>query len=126
MLFRLAADATLVLHLAFIAFAVLGALLALRWAWVPWLQLPAAAWGIYVEASGRICPLTHVENHFRQLAGQGGYAESFAERYLLSLIYPTGLTRELQFLLAAIVVVANLAIYGFILWRRWWRSQGRT
>ena len=125
MLFRLAADATLVLHLAFIAFAVLGALLALRCSWVPWIQLPAAAWGIYVEASGRICPLTHVENYFRQLAGQGGYAESFVERYLLSLIYPAGLTRDLQFLLAAIVVVANLAIYGFI-WLRLRRARAST
>lgn len=126
MLPRLAADATLVLHLAFIAFAVLGALLALRWTWIPLVQLPAAAWGIYVEASGRICPLTHVENHFRLMAGQGGYAESFVERYLLSVIYPTALTRELQLVLAALVIVANLAIYGFILLRRRRRSQGHA
>lgn len=118
MLPRLAADLTLVLHFAFIAFALLGALMALRWRWVPWLQLPAAAWGIYVEASGRLCPLTHIENHFRLLAGQGGYAESFVERYLLNIIYPTGLTRDIQFILAAVVVVTNLVLYGFLFLRR--------
>ncbi|MEJ6022562.1 DUF2784 domain-containing protein [Ramlibacter sp. PS4R-6] len=118
MLPRLAADATLVLHLAFIAFALLGALLALRWRWVPWLQLPAAAWGVYIELSGGICPLTHVENAFRQSAGQAGYRESFVERYLLPMIYPSGLTSDVQVVLAAVVLGVNAAIYGFLLWRR--------
>ena len=118
MLPRLAADLTLVLHLAFIAFALLGALLALRWRWVPWFQLPAAAWGIYVEVSGRLCPLTDIENHFRRLAGQGGYSGGFVERYLLPILYPAGLTRDVQFILAGIVIVANAAIYGFIFLRR--------
>ncbi len=115
---RLAADATLVLHLAFIAFALFGAVLALRWRWVPFVQLPAAAWGIYVELSGRLCPLTHIENHFRAMAGQGGYSESFVERYLLTIVYPEGLSRDVQSVLAAIVVVVNVAIYGFIVSRR--------
>ncbi len=118
MLTRLAADATLVLHLAFIVFALLGALLALRWHWIPFIQLPAAAWGVFVEVTGRLCPLTELENHFRTLAGQGGYSESFVEHYLLPLIYPAGLTRPVQFTLAAVVVVVNVAVYGFLLWRR--------
>lgn len=126
MLPRLAADLTLVLHLAFIAFALLGAFLALRWRWVPLLQLPAAAWAIYVEASGRLCPLTHMENHYRQLAGQGGYAESFVERYLLPIIYPSGLTRDVQFLLAGVVILVNLAIYSFIALRSRRLSRHRS
>ena len=39
---RWLADAALVLHLAFIVFAVAGALPALRWRWVVALHLPAA------------------------------------------------------------------------------------
>lgn len=115
---RLAADAALVLHLAFIAFALFGAVLALRWRWVPWLQLPAAAWGAWVEFAGRQCPLTGIENRYRALAGQGGYETSFVERYLLGVIYPDGLTREVQLVLAAIVVGVNVAIYGYVLIRR--------
>lgn len=115
---RLAADATLVVHLAFIAFALFGALLALRWRWIPWVQLPAAAWGILVEFTGRLCPLTGLENHFRTQAGQGGYPESFVERYLLPIIYPSGLTRDVQFVLAGVVLAVNLAVYLFLLWRR--------
>lgn len=118
MLFRLAADAVLLLHLAFILFALLGALLALRWRWVPVIHLPAAAWGFFVELTGRVCPLTDWENHFRLLAGQAGYAESFIEHYLLALIYPEGLTREIQFVLAGVVIVVNVVLYGWLLRRR--------
>ncbi|MGR9107238.1 MAG: DUF2784 domain-containing protein [Gammaproteobacteria bacterium] len=118
MLARLAADATLLVHFAFIALAVFGGILAVRWRWIPLVQLPAAAWGAYVELSGRICPLTYLENHFRRLAGQGGYSESFIERYLLQIIYPSGLTREVQLVLTGLVIVVNAVIYGLILLRR--------
>jgi hypothetical protein len=117
MLPRLAADATLVLHMVFIAFALFGALLALRWRWVPLAHLPAAVWGIFVEVTGRLCPLTELENHFRSLAGQGGYSESFVERYLLPIIYPSGLTGHVQLVLAAVVLAVNVAAYSFLLWR---------
>jgi hypothetical protein len=118
MLPRLVADATLVLHLVFVAFALFGALWAFRWRWIPLVQVPAAAWGIFVEVTGRQCPLTELESKFRAMAGQGGYSESFVERYLLPLIYPSGLTRDVQFVLAAIVLAANVAVYGVLLWRR--------
>lgn len=118
MLYRFAADAVLVFHLAFIVFVVVGGALSLRWRWMPVLHLPAAAWGVFVELSGRICPLTPLENLLRARAGQAGYDGSFIEHYLVALIYPSGLTRELQFILAAIVIVANLAIYGGLALRR--------
>ena len=118
MLFRLAADGVLLLHLAFILFALLGAAMAVRWRWIPLIHLPAAAWGFFVELTGRICPLTYLENYFRIKAGQSGYTESFIEHYLLAIIYPSGLTREIQFALAGVVVVVNIAIYGWLLSRR--------
>lgn len=118
MLSRLAADAVLLLHLGFILFALLGGWLALRWHWLPVIHLPAAGWGGFVELSGRTCPLTGLENHFRDLAGQAGYAESFVEHYLLGVIYPDGLTREVQFLLAGAVLLVNALAY-----LRWWRHR---
>jgi len=117
MLYRLAADAVLVLHLAFIVFVIAGAALALRWRWIPWLQLPAAAWGFYVEASGRICPLTPLENSLRVRANGSGYEGGFIEHYLVELIYPSGLTTEIQYVLAAAVVVSNAAIYIWVVLR---------
>ena len=70
---RIAADAVVLVHLAFIAFVALGALLAARWRWVPWLHIPALLWGVLVETTGRLCPLTDLENALRTRAGQSGY-----------------------------------------------------
>lgn len=122
--FRLAADAVLVVHLAFILFALLGAALAPRWRWTPIVHVPAAAWGFFVELTGRICPLTHLENYLRIKAGQSGYAESFIEHYLLAVIYPEGLTREVQFVLAGVVVITNAAIYAWLICA--WRASRTT
>lgn len=118
MLLRLAADLVLLGHLAFILFALLGAAIATRWRWILVVHLPAAAWGFFVELTGRICPLTDLENYLRIKAGQSGYAESFIEHYLLAIIYPAGLTREVQFALAGVVLIINIAIYGWLFYRR--------
>jgi hypothetical protein len=117
MLWLIAADGVLVFHLIFILFVVLGALLALKWRWIVLLQLPAAAWGFYVETSGRLCPLTAWENEFRHRAGQSGYQGDFIQHYLLATIYPEGLTRNIQFFLAAVVVGVNLSVYVWLLVR---------
>lgn len=126
MLFRLAADAVLLLHLAFILFALLGAALAVRWRWIPVVHLPSAAWGFFVEITGRNCPLTYMENYLRIKAGLSGYTESFVEHYLLSIIYPAGLTREIQFALAGAVIVVNAAIYGWLFVRKRASRGGNT
>jgi hypothetical protein len=118
MLYRLAAEAVLFLHLAFVLFVLLGATLAARQRWLALVHLPAAAWGFFVELTGRICPLTYAENFLRIKAGQSGYTESFIEHYLLAVIYPAGLTREIQFVLGAVVVVVNLVIYAWLLYPR--------
>jgi len=115
---RLAADGVLLLHLAFILFALLGALITVRWRWMPFVHIPAAAWGFFVELTGRNCPLTDLEIYLRIEAGQAGYGESFIEHYLLGIIYPSGLTRETQLILAGVVVVVNIAIYGWLISRR--------
>ena len=125
MLPRIAADAVLLLHLAFILFVLFGALLTLKWRWMPWAHLPAAAWGIFIEVSGRICPLTPLENRFRAQAGEAGYEGGFIEHYLLSLIYPDGLTREIQYVLAAVVLLVNTLLYAWLLKRRRQRRHAR-
>ena len=123
MAFRLAADGVLLLHVAFILFVLLGAVMALRWRWMPYVHVPAAAWGFFVELTGRACPLTYMENYFRIKAGQTGYADSFIEHYILDIIYPTDITRNVQFVLAGVVVAVNVAIYGWLLHR--WRHAPR-
>jgi hypothetical protein len=116
------ADAVLVVHLAFILFAVLGGLLVLRHPRFIWLHLPAAAWGVLIEFAGWICPLTPLENSLRAQGGERGYSGGFIDHYLGALIYPEGLTRELQWLLGAFVLAVNAAIY-LQLWRRWPKAR---
>lgn len=111
MLYSSLANVVLILHGAFIAFVVLGGLLVL---WKPrllWLHLPALAWGAAVVSMGWVCPLTPLENQLRSMAGQQGYDGGFIDHYLVSLIYPEGLTRPAQMLLAALLIIGNALIY---------------
>ena len=124
MAYALAAVLVLAAHLAFILFVVFGAVLVLRRPRLAWLHLPAAAWGVFVELTGRGCPLTLLENLLRLRAGLDGYAEGFLEHYILWLLYPDGLTRTVQFVLAGIVLAINGALYAWI-WRRRARSNKR-
>jgi len=117
MAYALAAALVLALHLAFVLFVVFGAVLVLRRPRLAWLHLPAAAWGVFIELTGRGCPLTGLENLLRLRAGLQGYAEGFLEHYILWLLYPDGLTRTVQFILAGIVLAINGALYTWI-WRR--------
>ena len=123
--YRLLADLVLMLHAGFVAFVVLGALLALRWPRVAWVHVPVVLWGAGIEFLGGICPLTPLENHWRRLAGELGYPGGFVEHYLLSALYPDGLTRQVQLFLGALVLLVNVTIYAGVLWRRR-RSQSTT
>jgi hypothetical protein len=118
MFYRALADFVVVTHLAFIVFVVLGGLLALRWRLAPLLHLPAALWGVYIELSGGICPLTPLEYKLRQAAGSSGYAGGFVEHYVVPIVYPAALSEQLQIVLASVVVLANILAYSFVLWRK--------
>ena len=114
MIYRALADLVLLVHLAFVLFVVLGGLLVLRWPGVAWLHIPAAVWGILIEFTGWICPLTPLENSFRTQGGEVGYSGGFIQHYIQTLLYPSGLTRGTQLLLGSVVLVLNLAAYGLL------------
>src|SRR5690606_6218614 len=123
MFWRIAADALVLLHLGFILFVLLGGLLLLRWPRLLCLHLPAVAWGIVMECLHLGCPLTPWENNLRRMAGQAGYEDGFIEHYLIPLIYPAGLTPQIQLWLGSIVLLVNLSVYACLIWRR--HSKGR-
>jgi hypothetical protein len=116
-LYSLAADAVLVLHLAFIVFAAAGALLVAWRGRIAWLHLPALAWAAWIVASHGICPLTPLENALRHRAGEAGYTGGFIDHYLVPLIYPPGLTPQHQTWLALALVASNIVLYGWALFR---------
>jgi hypothetical protein len=119
-----AADALVLLHGAFILFAVFGGLLALRSRGLMWLHLPAAAWASAVVIMGWTCPLTPLEQSLRAVAGKQGYTGGFVEHYILTAIYPEGLTRPIQAALGGGVLAFNLLVYGWV-WRRSRRAAQR-
>ncbi len=123
MLSQLIADFLVVIHFAFIIFVMTGGFLVLRWRWIILLHIPAALWGALVEFQGWFCPLTHLEDYFRQ---RGGYHGEFIEHYILPLVYPPGLSRQLQICFAITVLITNCAVYAWVLVRHSRRKKRRT
>jgi len=111
------ADAVFAVHLAFIAFAVAGGFCVLRRPRLAWLHVPAAAWAVWIELSGGICPLTPLENALLARAGEAGYSGGFVAHYLVPLIYPAGLTPAIQIAIGAGVFVTNAALYVWLIRR---------
>jgi hypothetical protein len=118
MLYNFLAAAVVVLHLLFVLFVVAGGLLVLRWPRVAWLHLPAAAWGAFIELSGRVCPLTPLEIALRRRSGLEDYAGDFIANYVFPFLYPAGLTRQAQIVMAGVVVAVNVVVYAYAWSRR--------
>ena len=116
MLYQISADLIVVLHFSFVLFVLFGGFLLIKWPRLMWLHLPSVAWGIFVEFSGWICPLTPLENWLRAQAGEATYAGDFIVRSLSSILYPDALTHEIQLILGTALLIVNLAIYRW-LWR---------
>jgi len=118
MLFRTLADVVLVAHFAFVAFAVLGGVLVLRWPRVAFAHVPAVIWAAVVEYAGWVCPLTPLENALREAGGGAGYTAAFLDHYLVPVLYPAGLTRELQVALGSGLLLLNALAYWRLARRR--------
>ena len=114
MTYQLLADLVVLAHATFVLFVVFGGLLVVRWHGLAWIHLPAVIWAAIVEFFGWVCPLTPLENWFRQKGGESGYGSDFVARYILPTLYPEELTREVQVALGVFVILINLVIYTWI------------
>jgi hypothetical protein len=119
------ATLVVVVHVLFVVFATLGGLLALRWPRIAWVHVPCAAWAAFVEFSGRICPLTPLENALRRRAGLEIYSGDFVANYIFPVLYPEGLTRDAQIVIGIFVVVLNVLAYAWVA-RRMTRRRSTT
>ena len=115
MFFLILAELIVLIHFAFVVFVVLGGLLSLKWSRAMYVHIPAALWGAIIEFQGWVCPLTPWEQQLRRLAGGEGYSGDFIAYYLLPVLYPGSLTREIQVLLGLLVIAINLVIYSWLL-----------
>lgn len=112
MIFLWLAGLVALVHLAFIVFVIAGGWLVWHRPRLAWVHLPAVAWGAWIELTGRLCPLTPLENRLRAQAGAEGYTGDFLDHYLVSLIYPPGLTRETQIVFGIAAIVINAVAYA--------------
>lgn len=117
MLTALLGTFVLIIHLLFILFVVLGGILVFRYAWVAWIHLPAVVWAVLLELAGWTCPLTPIEQWLKVQSGQSAFPLEVIDYYLLQLIYPPGLTPDIQFFLGLIVFALNCIIYAFFIHR---------
>ncbi len=115
---RVAIDIVIAAHAAFVVFVVAGGLLVLRWRRLLWLHVPAAVWGIAIEFTGWICPLTPLENSLRERGGMASYRGDFIQHDVLALLYPVHLTRSGQLLLGCAALAVNTLVYRHLLRRR--------
>lgn len=124
MTYRWLATLVVVGHALFVVFVLFGGVLVLRWPRVAWVHIPCAVWGMLVEYANWICPLTPIEDSLRQRAAEGGYSGGFLQHYVLKILYPNGLTRDVQIVLGTIVLVLTCAVYAVAI-ARWRQTRKR-
>src|SRR2546421_4123904 len=118
MWYRFLADSLVVFHMCFVVFVICGALLVVRWKKLALVHIPAILWGMYVEWSGAMCPLTPLENHLRELGGGSAYEGGFIDHYIMPTLYPENLTRDFQITLGTVIALINVLLYTIAFTRR--------
>jgi len=113
-MYEITANLILFVHFIFILFVIFGALLFFASTKIIFIHIPALIWGTYIELTNSICPLTYLENWLLHKANLTTYSEGFIQNYLVSIVYPTNLTKNLQIYLGIGLIVINIIIYAFI------------
>jgi hypothetical protein len=117
-MYEFLATLTLIVHFLFLLFVILGGLLFFIKPWILYFHIPAFFYGVYVELTQSICPLTYLENYLLTKANLATYTTTFIQNYLYAIIYPINLTKEIQISLAIALLTINGIIYGFIIKRK--------
>ena len=114
-MYEIAADLILIIHFTFVLFVVFGALLIFVSIKIVFIHIPAVIWGSYIELTNSICPLTYLENWFLHKANLTTYSEGFIQNYLVPIVYPMNLTKDLQIYLGIALIVLNIIVYVLII-----------
>ena len=110
-MYKFAAELSIIIHFFFIVFVILGSILCFFKTKLIILHLFSVAWGVYIELSSNVCPLTYLENWFLQKAGLSAYTEGFISKYVFKIVYPIGLTEQIQLYLALGLIFINIILY---------------
>ena len=112
------ATLTLIIHFLFIIFVIFGGLLFFIKPWTLYFHVPVFLYGVYIEFTQSVCPLTYLENYLLTKANLATYSTTFIQNYLHAIIYPINLTKQFQISLGIALLIINGIIYGFIIRRK--------
>ena len=113
-MYELAAELIIFVHFLFIVYVILGSLLCLLSFKLIVCHLLCVAWGVYIELSGKICPLTYLENWLLKRASLESYSDGFISKYIFKIVYPDGLTEQIQIFLAIALILVNIFLYSLV------------
>ena len=105
-LYHVLAEATMVVHFAFVVYVVVGGFLAWRWPRTIVAHLAAAGWGLLITALSLTCPLTPLEDGLRRRAGEQGLTRGFVDTYIEGVLYPERYVDQVRLAVAAVVLVS--------------------
>ena len=100
------AEAVITIHYAYLAYLIIGGFLAWRWRSTIVLHGIAALWAALIIVTKVPCPLTALQNQFRENAGQPPLASSFINIYVRGTLYPGHEQALAQGLVAAVVLAS--------------------
>ncbi len=115
--YRLLADAVVLLHLAFVVFVVCGGLLVVWRRWIAFIHLPAAGVGRLHRVQRTRLPAHAARESPAGDCRRRRLLGDFVERYLIPVLYPPGLRRDVQVVLGLVALAVNAAVYVYA-WRR--------
>ncbi|TCP57224.1 uncharacterized protein DUF2784 [Tamaricihabitans halophyticus] len=110
------ATLTAAIHFIALAYIGLGGFLAWRWPKSIFVHMFFALWGVLVVTFPLPCPLTSVENYFRQLQGLGDLPGGFNEYYIYGVLFPDRLLPLVAVLAFAILAFSYVGAY--LRWRQ--------
>ena len=113
-MFVLLADVVLAVHLAYLGFVPLGAVLVARFPRLLWLHLTCVVLALVSITVGFDCPLTTWEQSLRRRGGQRPYRDGFVAHYLTGRVYPHGYEWAVQVLFGVCIVGS----YALMVYRR--------
>jgi len=110
------ADVTVVVHFAALIYAGIGGFLAWRWPRGVYVHLIWVFWAILINTIPTIaCPLTTLEDFFREQQGLGPLPGGFNEYYIYDEIIPRSWLPAVGVVAIVLTIIAYAGIY--VRWR---------
>lgn len=106
------ADVTVVVHFAALLYFVVGGFMAWRWPRGVYVHLIWVVWAVAINTLPIFCPLTALEDFFREQQGLGPLPGGFNEYYIYDELIPRGWLPAVAVVLAVLTIVAYAGIYA--------------